>query len=267
MNPEQVLSRNTEILVDPSNSNNPIDSVGEIHNQILDAVAFDEDFETLDISEFCLDYVVSELGWNALDTIFSVSAIDSIVQVIWDYSLEEDFEGRISEMSTALSFSQTLTNHLNSLFGLLDYERESVPIANLIDSIIVKEQQFATAIVTPSESMIYYGTASILRYSAAYWDAVLEDETSTHPYYNVVVEYLMELDDELSNGSDVDVRKWNWKKFWRGLAVIGADALGFGAGYAIGSALSGGVPAVGASAGTLLGSAASTAVGEAWEIP
>jgi len=263
-----IEERSTELSVDPSNPNNPVDSIGEIHNELLDAIAFNEGFDTLDIMDFLFEYVVEEKGWE-VDEKLSNSSADSMVNVIWEYcievDLEEDFTGLIDEFSTAFAYSQTLTNHLESLFSLLDYAREDVPISDLIDSIIVKEDLFSTAVVTASESLIFYGTASILRYSAAYWEAVIEDESSSHPFYTVVVSHLMDLDENINSDDIVDVRKWNWKKFWRGLAVIGADALGFAGGYAFGSSLSGGLPAAGIAAGTLIGGATSGMVRDAWE--
>lgn len=261
---DYVRTRSTTLLVDPSNSNNPIDSVGEIHNEFLDAIAFNDAFETLEILDFLYEYSAGELGWEDIDLWMPQSKADSLNDTIWDYSLSEDFEGFLDDLSSAYSFSSGLDEHLDSLFSLFDYTREDLPTTDLIDSIKVREERFSRITTSQFESRIYYGTASILRYSAAYWDAVLEDETSSHPYYEVIVNYLMEY--EATNSGDVvTVRKFSFKKLWRGLAVIGADALGFAGGYGLGSVLSGGNPAVGGAAGTLIGGAASATVRDAWD--
>ena len=64
------LRQNTIVLVDPSNSNNPIDSVGQIHNQVLDLIAFDPGFDTIDILETVYDY--AELNWDDLSSVMLI---------------------------------------------------------------------------------------------------------------------------------------------------------------------------------------------------
>lgn len=158
-------------------------------------------------------------------------------------------------------FHKPWKNELENLFSVLDFTREDVPISALIDSIISKESNFQSTLLSANEINVYYGTASVLRYSASYWDAVLSDVSSSHPFYNIIVDHLRSLDNDLE---EIEVRAWDWKKFWRGVTVVAADAGGFAGGYALGSALSMGVPAVGAAAGTLLGGACSLEVRNMW---
>ena len=251
---EPISMRSTVLNVDPSNTNNPMDSVGLIHNEFVDAVAFDEDFETLDIVLFLNEYAKVERGWYD----FSQLQMDSMVGVILSYCLEDDFDGLIDTLASSAGYSVSLIAELKELMSVLNVNREDVEIADLIDSIVVKETQFSLGVFSAVERNIYYGTASVLRYSSSYWDAVLEDDT--HPYHSILVDYLIEYDDE-----EEFQRAFKWWKVWRALAVVGADALGFAAGYGLGSALSAGLPAVGATCGTLLGGAASAGMKDIWE--
>lgn len=254
--------RRTTDYGDPSNNQNPLDSVGKIHNQILDAVAFDDDFETLPIDSFTYSYVTAVRGWDDFHAIIPIERYNRLKDVLWNYVSHDDLDGAIDHLGQSGGYSSALTAQLRDLFSVLSLERGNVPIEALVDSIIAKENNFPAKSFSPYERNIYYGTASVLRYSASYWDAVISDESSSHPYYDIVVNYLARLDRDGSQ--EVGSRAFNWKKFWRGLAVVGADALGFAGGFALGSALSGGNPAVGAAGGTLIGGAASAEVRNIW---
>jgi len=250
------------VTIDPSNSQNPIDSVGRIHNELLDRIAIIPGFDTMNINSYIYNTLSIELNLYNLSNDIPLNLADSIVEHIWLYSNNDDQDTVIEDLYIYNYISEDLALSLKDLFSVLDYNRGDVPIEQLIDSIKAKENQFILDNWNTNDQVIYLGTASVLRYSAYYWDNVIEDTTESHPFYQIYTNYLSEKD----GLNSISSRKWNWKKFWRGMAIVGADALGYGLTAAI--VLSN--PATAALAptyGTTIGAGCSAAVGAAWEIP
>ena len=211
----QSTARSTVIPVDPSNDDNSVDSVGSIHNLILDTIAFHPGFDTLDIILATYNYVNSELEWEELDLelYLPYSKMDSLIDTIWYYCMNDNFEGAIDYIVDKYDLSQNLSDELDDLYSVLDYDRGDVGITDLIDSIIVKEDNFSAGSFSAREQMIYFGTASVLRHSAAYWNTVMDDASGSHPYYDIVGDMLDYYDEEfIEFGGNADTRKWNWRK-------------------------------------------------------
>lgn len=169
------VRESTALSVNPGNLNNPLDSVGEIHNLILDAIAFHPGFDTLNLIPFSYQYVNSSLGWDALSEYLPLNTTNSVISNIWGNGDNADIESIIEYLEGVGGFSQEIVDELHILFSVLNLEREFYPIGELIDSIKVKESNFmsSTTTFTESEYFMYLGTASVLRFSAAYWDAVI----------------------------------------------------------------------------------------------
>ena len=251
-----IYQRSTQLNADPSNSFNPMDSVGFIHNSLLDTFAFQVNFDTILIPNFFYTCTSHSRNWGFLSTYLPYSSCDSMINVIWDYALQDDTEGLVKYIATHFSYSQILEEKLLDLFELLNYNIEDVPIENLIDSVKLKENEFALLSTSTYEYSIFMGTASVLRWSSAYWDGVLNN--NNHPLYDILVGYLAERDTEF--GSHEIVLRGFWKKLWHIVKTVTADAIGLTVGYSIGSALSGGNPAVGGAAGSVMGAGASAAM-------
>jgi hypothetical protein len=261
---EAQLRSSTTLLVNPTNGNNPIDSVGQIHNEILDYIAFHPGFDTIDIIAHAYDYVQNSKNWDDMSEYMSQYSADTLGQSIWDFCNDDDLEGLINYVSSMGGLSQALINELNNLFSVLDFNDENVSASEIIDSLKQIESNFAesTEVFTLAESRTFYGTASVLRYSIAYWFSVSQDDN--HPYYTYIADMIASYN-QFDNGDSSTRAPFPWRKLWRALTVVAADAAGFAGGYALGSGLSMGNPAVGGSCGIFFATVCSGLAKEFWD--
>lgn len=139
-----------------------------------------------------------------------LNATNSVISNIWQIGDNADIEGMIEFLEGVSDFSQEIVNELHILFSVLNLEREFYPIGDLIYSIKVKESNFmaSTTTFTESEYFMYLRTASVLRFSAACWDAVIE--YTNHPYYSHVAEML---DNSPLLTDNSDKIRWDWQNF------------------------------------------------------
>lgn len=190
--------------------NNPLASVAKIHNIILDANAYHPGFDTLNLIPFSYQYVISSFGRGELSEYLPLNAPKSVIPIIRTIGDNADIEGMIEFLEVVSDFSQEIANELHILFSVLNLEREFYPIGDLIYSIKVKESNFmaSTTTFTESEYFMYLRTSSVLRFSAACWDAVIE--YTNHPYYSHVAEML---DNSPLLTDNSDKIRWDWQNF------------------------------------------------------
>jgi len=193
---DNVAISNSQGICTPNNSNNDFDTIGIIHNRILGE--FSDHINLRDSVSGIFDamdsILVSEFG-----TWVQTYLLDSSDVASYFDEIESDtLKSFISNLST----TSTDKYYMTELVEILA-EFDGTNACDIIDNIIHLE----TLLLASYDEEDLPGTfamASAGRYSAYYWE----------------------------NNSFLEIRKWNWKKFWM---VVG-DAVGAGAGFAVGSA-------------------------------
>jgi hypothetical protein len=236
------------------NSVNPFDSIGVLHNYLLDVLASQPGFDSIDINQFLYDFAFTDLGVGDLSTTMSLNEANALTSDIWFYCLRNEYD---SLFHNSHMFSSELKEVILDLLSLLENESDSLIFEDFIDSIKAKENAFLSSSWSGSDSLIYLGMTSVMRHSSYYWQKVMFEEFGNSPYYEHIMEVVS------NNEGNNSISRWNWKKFWRGLAVVGADVAGYGLTAAICLSNPTTVPLANG-AGTIVGAGCSAAVRDAF---
>lgn len=213
---------------DPDNSNNSLDSVGQIHNELVnlaESVAGPNAGEER-VMEVVDSLLIDRLGSGVSSLLQDIEFAEDIIDSI-DIDMLETYTNDL-ELS---SFNKEIIYNIFTI--MFDYDGTNV--CEIIDEIKSLEDSLIN--LYSQQTLRYFLiTASVGRYSLHYWDDRFEGE------------------DELT---EVMVRGF-WKKFFIGTV----DAAG-----AIAGGIMGGPTAAGNVAGAIVGAvAASTGAAELWDV-
>jgi len=185
------LSNNTNLIylqnLNYSNVNNPLDSCGYFHNYFLDYfiqntelhLTNEEEFKSElyriinEIGDLHIFNTTSQLGKKVLDLYYDSTRTLSILQTIEQFSYNNYIKIKLINLFSLISLDDKDTinftvDSLNALFQeIKDWENEI--ITNLNYTIYDSSNKVANQLL---------GTASIMRYSLAYWVTVFQDTNS-----------------------------------------------------------------------------------------
>ena len=256
---QNLISESLDLWSIAANTNNPIDSVGLIHNLSLDYLSNSSEFPLNDIQS---DMRVFTENWG-YDSQYmlskdSVNNILSEIKTVSENAIDE--ENRSSYFSdyvqTKISGSAAFNSYLSTAFSLIEINENDISsdsligISGVINEIRNLESEIMLSALEGQEKTELLATTSILRYSLAYWMSVAVNPS--HPYYYA-----------LTDGSSSEKTSFHnltskfWQRVARGLTTVLADGLGGAIGGVAGAALG---TAVGGPAGTVVGMASGIAL-------
>lgn len=172
-----------ELLIDPSNSSNPYDSIGYYHNLAMDLFAINRIWERSE------SHNLYDANFGFIDSFFRELSLcqnfanhDSIELIL---SLLRDIEENVYDASSMLqyisnlSFSQDLLDYLESIHNIIEsvniYQSLSIRdvLSNRVDSIKMIETDILSSTLSTNEKWIALVSSSVARYSLTYYASTI----------------------------------------------------------------------------------------------
>jgi hypothetical protein len=160
-------------LTDPSNSSNPYDSFGDLHNRGLHYVL--NHMTVLNSENMLLhiqDFARTEFNDN------SINFIDTIIKFNNDsikFSWQDNYNPSFNVVEAAMErglISDTCYNYYNNFLTISSHLTNTDKLTTVINECIDLETEIQSATITDTEKELLLRAASVLRYSAAYWTSI-----------------------------------------------------------------------------------------------
>ena len=188
----QNQAEGVEYLASAASFQNPYDSIGQYHNQILQA--FIDQYEVDEISaDLCVSVVDSfmeEIGWDFL-TVEQVQQLNDLA-VFFENHTAEQIDSINLALIEAEGYSQAFRNYYQAVGDAFLEMEEDLIISALLDT---EQEIFNDEGLSEEERNILLMNTSVARYSTVYWAAVSNDPDSpwtngsagkvTFSWYNV----------------------------------------------------------------------------------
>lgn len=179
-NPFDGNSKKIYTTINPSNSNNPYDSNGIVHNLVLDHIisnktSFDCDSNHVKTT---IKQLIASYENNSFYQIPQSNLSDSINNLVDEY-LNYGRYLSISSFYARYNTSLNVQNEINVIIGIVNQYNNNVSVINILDSIRLRETFIIyNQFYTQNEKTLILGAASVARYSLVYWDEVNNSQNS-----------------------------------------------------------------------------------------